>query len=164
MGSSLLLAVSGPTRQNVSIFDPVSPPAESIVHLSVLVLAIAGFIFLVVEGVLFYCVFRFRRRGQADETEPAQVYGSKPIEVAWTAAPGMIVFVLVLVTARTLWEVKVPPPAPGRATAPSSSRSWAVSGGGNTPTTTTTARRSASPRPTSCMCRPARTACLALST
>jgi cytochrome c oxidase subunit 2 len=112
MGNTLLLAVSGHTRQNLSIFDPASPPAESIVDVSVLVLAISAFIFLVVEGVLLYCVFRFRRRPQADGAEPAQVYGSKPIEIAWTAAPAMIVFVLVLVTARTLWEVKVPPPQP----------------------------------------------------
>src|SRR5205814_6763236 len=89
-----------------------SPPAEAIVNVSILVLAIAAFIFLVVEGILVYTVLRFRRRAQADNTEPAQVYGSKPIEIAWTAAPAMIVFILVLVTARTLWEVKADPPAP----------------------------------------------------
>ncbi len=43
-------------------------------------------------------------------TEPPQVYGSKPIEIAWTAAPALIVFVLVLVTTRTLWEVDPDPP------------------------------------------------------
>jgi cytochrome c oxidase subunit 2 len=46
------------------------------------------------------------------EAEPAQVYGSKPIEIAWTSAPALVVFVLVLVSARTLWEVNVPPPQP----------------------------------------------------
>ena len=46
------------------------------------------------------------------EKEPPQVYGSKPIEIAWTAAPALIVFVLVLVTTRTLWEVDVTPPEP----------------------------------------------------
>jgi cytochrome c oxidase subunit II len=95
----------------MSIFDPVSPPAESIRQLSILVLAITGFIFLIVEGVLCYCVLRFKR-GAASEKEPPQVYGSRPIEVAWTVAPGLVVFVLVLVTARTLWEVNVPPPQP----------------------------------------------------
>jgi cytochrome c oxidase subunit 2 len=112
MGSPSLLAVSGQAREDLSIFDPASPPAESILNASVLVLAIAAFIFLVVEGVLLYNVLRFRRRGPAGATEPPQVYGSKPIEIAWTAAPAMIVFVLVLVAARTLWEVKVPPPQP----------------------------------------------------
>lgn len=106
--------------QNTSIFDPVSPPAESIRSLSVLVFAITGFIFIAVEAILIYSIVRFRRRkappgdqGQgAKEVEPPQVYGSKPIEIAWTAAPALVVFVLVLVSARTLWEVNIPPPQP----------------------------------------------------
>jgi cytochrome c oxidase subunit 2 len=97
---------------DLSIFDPVSPPADSIRSLSVLVLAITGFIFVVVEGILVYSIVRFRRRAAGALSEPPQVYGSKPIEIAWTAAPALIVFVLVLVTARTLWEVDVPPPRP----------------------------------------------------
>src|SRR5438309_12008813 len=100
------------SAQYVSIFDPASPPAESIRSLSVLVLVITAFIFVVVEGILFYSIFRFRRGAARGTAEPPQVYGSKPIEIAWTAAPALIVFVLVLVTARTLWEVNVPPPAP----------------------------------------------------
>jgi cytochrome c oxidase subunit 2 len=95
----------------MNIFDPASPPAESIRDLSLLVFAITGVIFLVVEGVLCYCVIRFRR-GASTDTEPPQVYGSKPIEVAWTAAPALIVFILILVTTRTLWEVKADPPEP----------------------------------------------------
>src|SRR6185369_4288489 len=106
------MASADGSAQNLSIFDPVSPPAESIRSLSVLVLAITGFIFVVVEGILIYALLGFRRRGAAPGAEPPQVYGSKPIEVAWTAAPALIVFVLVLVTARTLWEVNVPPPRP----------------------------------------------------
>src|SRR5438132_13532261 len=124
MNPLLLLAKGG--TQDLSIFDPVSPPAESIRKLAVLVLAITAFIFVVVEGILFYSIFRFRnvaRPGDGATTddrattasgvvEPPQVYGSKPIEIAWTAAPALIVFVLVLVTARTLWELNVPPPQP----------------------------------------------------
>jgi cytochrome c oxidase subunit 2 len=126
MSDSLLLAVGGDSFHNLSIFDPASPPAESIRSLSVLVLAITAFIFIAVEGILVYSIVRFRRRApinsapvptgpveaRGTETEPPQVYGSKPIEIAWTAAPALIVFVLVLVTARTLWEVNVPPPEP----------------------------------------------------
>ncbi len=106
-----LLLAEAPTR-DLSIFDPASPPAESIRSLSVLVLAITGFIFVVVEGILIYSIVRFRRRAAAGGAEPPQVYGSKPIEIAWTAAPARIVFVLVLVSARTRWEVNVPPPQP----------------------------------------------------
>jgi cytochrome c oxidase subunit II len=105
----LLLALSDGSPQNLSIFDPVSPPAESIHYLSLLVLAITGGIFLVVESVLIYSLLRFRHRGVRGTSEPPQVYGSKPIEIAWTAAPALIVFVLTLVIARTEWEVRVDP-------------------------------------------------------
>src|SRR5262249_47140875 len=141
--------------QSESLFDPASPGAGSIRNLSILVLAITGFIFILVEGILLYAVVRFRRstttvkseirnpksetnpkseipmsqtagdrcsdlaseaalqRGEGGrEAEPPQVYGSKPIEIAWTAAPALIVFVLVLVTIRTLWEVAPTPPQP----------------------------------------------------
>src|SRR5262245_14899780 len=107
MGGALSLIADGRADQSLSIFDPASPPAQSIVHLSVLVLAITGFIFLVVEGILVYAIVRFRRRptapgvGVSDPaSEPPQVYGSKPIEIAWTAAPALVVFVLVMVTTR----------------------------------------------------------------
>ena len=119
----MVLANGGGLANDLSIFDPASPPAESIRNLSILVLAITGFIFVVVEGILFYSIFRFRRRAAAGTTEPPQVYGSKPIEIAWTAAPALIVFVLVLVTARTLWEVNVTAAAAAsRATTRCSSR------------------------------------------
>jgi cytochrome c oxidase subunit 2 len=106
--STLLLLASG-GGGDMSIFDPASPPAESIFNLSMLVVAITGFIFIIVEGILVYCVIRFRRSVPSG-SEPPQVYGSKPIEIAWTAAPALIVFVLVLVTARSLWEVKADQP------------------------------------------------------
>src|SRR5262245_20510341 len=99
-------------RYNLSIFAPTSPPAESIRSLSVLVFVITGLIFLVVEGVLIYLIVRSRRRAPGDTAEPPQVYGSKPIEIAWTAAPALIVFVLTLVMTRSLWEVYVDPPKP----------------------------------------------------
>jgi cytochrome c oxidase subunit II len=109
----LLAAVDG-RMADVSIFSPASPQAEWIVDLAILALAIIGMIFVVVEGVLLYSVWRFRRRGNDPSGEPAQVYGSEPIEIAWTAAPTMIVFFLVLVITRTLWEVEAAPVAPSQ--------------------------------------------------
>jgi cytochrome c oxidase subunit 2 len=103
---------------NTSIFDPASPPAESIRSLAMLVLAVTAVICVIVEFILIYSIVRFRRRARANgsgavqDTEPPQVYGSKPIEIAWTAAPALIVFVLALVTARTIWDVKAPQPQP----------------------------------------------------
>jgi cytochrome c oxidase subunit 2 len=114
MDSSLVQESAQRAVQNLSIFAPAAPAAQSIRDLSILVFAITGFIFVVVEGVLLYSIIRFRRRASDALEEPPQVYGSKPIEIAWTAAPALIVFILLLVTTRTLWEVKFQPPAPAR--------------------------------------------------
>ena len=60
-----LLADADGSRENLSIFDPVSPPAESIRNLSVLGLAITGFMFIGVEGILISSIVRFRHRRAA---------------------------------------------------------------------------------------------------
>ena len=95
-----------------SIFAPESVPAHSISHLAGLVLAITGVIFVVVGSLLVYAVVRFRRRADDDGTEPAQIYGSGPVEAAWTIVPGLIVIVLALTTARVVHEIQdAPQPA-----------------------------------------------------
>jgi cytochrome c oxidase subunit 2 len=106
-----LLAIS----DNLSVLDPASPSGKSINGLFILVLVITGAIFLLVEVVLIYAIVRSTRRAGSPGAEPPQVYGSKPIEIAWTAAPALIVFVLFLLVARVLWEVRIDPdkPSPG---------------------------------------------------
>jgi len=111
MNGLILLADGATSVQNLSIWSPASPPAESIRSLFILVLAVTAAIFLVVEGVLLYSIVRFRRR-RAEGTEPPQVYGSMPIEIAWTVAPMLIVFLLALILTRTEFEVRVNPDTP----------------------------------------------------
>jgi len=107
-----LLAEANAPLENLSTLDPASPPAESIRFLFIFTTAVGLFILAVVWGVLFYSLLRFRRRKQQTDseggttTEPPQVYGSMPIEIAWTVAPGLIVFMLTLVIVRTELEVR----------------------------------------------------------
>jgi cytochrome c oxidase subunit 2 len=117
MNGFVLLANGASPTQNLSIFDPASPPAESIRSLFILILAITGGIFVVVEGLLLVCIFRFRKRDTSLDTEPPQVYGSNPIEIAWTILPLLIVFVLFLIVIRYVGDIKAAPrrpPAGGR--------------------------------------------------
>jgi len=95
-----------------SIFEPHSTPAESIRHLSHFVLGITGLIFLVVFSLLSYVVVKFRNREADSKREPAQVYGSTQIELAWTIIPILIVVVLFLATARVIHAIQdAPEPA-----------------------------------------------------
>jgi cytochrome c oxidase subunit 2 len=89
-----------------SIFSPASTPADAIHHLSLFVLTICGAIFLVVAALLLYAIVKFRRAPDDDNREPAQVYGSNQMELAWTVIPILIVVVLFLATARVIHAVE----------------------------------------------------------
>lgn len=47
-------------------------------------------LFLLVEGILIYSAFKFRRR-PGDTTDGAPVFGNVPLEILWTAIPAIIV-------------------------------------------------------------------------
>jgi cytochrome c oxidase subunit 2 len=89
-----------------SIFAPASTLAFAIRDLSYFVLGICAVIFIVVSGVLTYCIIRFRRRPGDEGREPPQVYGSNQIELAWTVVPVLIVVILFLATARYIFGVE----------------------------------------------------------
>ena len=97
----------------MSIFSPVSTPADLIFGLSLFVLAVTGVIFLIVGGLLVYCAVKFRKRADDDGREPPQVYGSNQLELAWTVVPVLIVVVLFLASARVIHEVQDAPRPPG---------------------------------------------------
>jgi cytochrome c oxidase subunit 2 len=106
------LAPDGASSRGTNIFSPASTPAKSISDLSVFVLVITGIIFLVVFALLLYSVVMFRGRATDGGREPAQVYGSIQIELAWTIIPILIVVVLFLATARVIHAVQdAPEPA-----------------------------------------------------
>ena len=89
-----------------NIFAPLSTPAQSIFDLSLMILAITAAIFVIVAGLLVYSVVKFRKRRNDDGREPAQVYGSTQVELAWTILPVIVVLVLFLATARAVFGVQ----------------------------------------------------------
>jgi cytochrome c oxidase subunit 2 len=100
------------TTQPLNIFAPASTPAAAIVDLSMLVVAITGVIFVVVASLLVYAVIKFRVTPANVDREPAQVYGSTQIELAWTIVPILIVIVLVAATARVIHAIQDAPQPP----------------------------------------------------
>ncbi|HTF64715.1 MAG TPA: cytochrome c oxidase subunit II [Edaphobacter sp.] len=96
-----------------NIFAPVSTPADSIFGLSIFVLVTMAAIFVVVFALLAYTVVRFRSRPGDDRREPAQIYGSTQLELAWTVIPVLIVVALFLAAARVIASVQNPPRPPG---------------------------------------------------
>ena len=107
-----------------NIFRPLSQPAQEIKETSFLVLAICVVIFVIVGGLLLYAIVRFRHRAGDEATEPPQVYGSNQIETAWTVLPILIVFVLILVTSRTIADIQNRKPVTGSVNATVVGHQW----------------------------------------
>jgi cytochrome c oxidase subunit 2 len=100
------------TTHLLNVFAPESTPTHAIVDLSVLVLSVTAAIFVVVASLLVYAIVKFRARPADADREPAQVYGSTQIELAWTIVPVLIVLVLFAATARVIHAIQdAPQPA-----------------------------------------------------
>jgi cytochrome c oxidase subunit 2 len=100
------------TKQLLNVFAPASTPAGAIVDLSMLVLSITAVIFVVVASLLVFVIVKFRATQANADHEPAQVYGSTQIELAWTIVPILIVLILFAATARVIHAIQdAPKPA-----------------------------------------------------
>lgn len=94
-----------------NIFAPESTPAQSILDLSRFVIGVTAVIFVIVFSLLAFAVVRYRKSKTSDGREPAQVYGSTQLELAWTVIPVLIVVILFLTTAHVIASIQnaVPP-------------------------------------------------------
>ena len=72
-----------------------SPNANSIHTLYVIVLIVAGIVFVAVEGALFVAVFRFRAK---KHPVAHQTHGNTRLEIGWTAGAAVILLILTVVT------------------------------------------------------------------
>ena len=82
-------------------------------------------VFVLVEGVLLYAIFRFR--GKPGDPEPHQTHGNTRVEVVWTVIPALILAAIAVPTVRAIFQTNA---IPGERRA-RPSRWWGTSGGGS---------------------------------
>jgi cytochrome c oxidase subunit II len=93
----------------LAFFTPtsgVSPNAEEIHSLYVIVLAIALVIFFLVIGALGYALVKYRARKGATA---AQIRGNTRLEISWTVAAAVILVGLAVLTFTKLGSIENPP-------------------------------------------------------
>jgi cytochrome c oxidase subunit 2 len=83
-----------------------SPNANEIDSLYKIILYIAAFVFVLVEGALLYSVLRFRAR---KSRVAAQIHGNTPLEIGWTVAAALVLVALTIVTFVKLGSIINPP-------------------------------------------------------
>lgn len=85
-----------------STFDPAGPIAEGQAGLFRTMFVVMAIVFVVVEGVLVYAIFRFRRKS-ADEM-PEQSHGNTRLEIAWTIAPVLLLLIVMVPSVQLIFE------------------------------------------------------------
>ena len=64
-------------------------------------------VFVLVEGVLLYAIFRFR--GKPGDPEPHQTHGNTIVEVVWTVIPALILAAIAVPTVRAIFQTNAIP-------------------------------------------------------
>jgi len=61
-------------------------------------------VFIFVEALLLYVIFRYRRRSENDR--PEHVHGNTTLEILWTAIPALILAFIAVPTVRTIFKTQ----------------------------------------------------------
>lgn len=92
--------------------EPKTDAGRDVFNLYIVVLILAGIVFVAVEGFILYAVVRYRRK-PGDDTLPEQLHGNTTVEIIWTLIPTVIVFILFGFSIVTLAEVEARAEEPG---------------------------------------------------
>lgn len=87
----------------LTTFEPAGPFAERIDGLFWPVFWIAVVIFAIVQGGIFFAMWRFRDRPGAKE--PKQIHGNAKLEVLWTVIPALILASIAIPTVQAVFDL-----------------------------------------------------------
>jgi len=104
--AALALAACGDEPQ--SAMDPQGPFAQKPDDLWQIVFVIAIVVFVIVQGLIVFTVFKFRERPD-DTSLPVQTHGNTRLEIMWTVIPALILAGIAVPTVRTIFELDAEP-------------------------------------------------------
>lgn len=90
--AGLVLSACDKEVQPQNVLDPQAPISRQLDNLWNPVFAVAVIVFVVVEALVIFLSFRYRRRN--DDESPKQIHGSTPLEIGWTITPALILAVV----------------------------------------------------------------------
>ena len=87
-----------------SIFHRNTEFNRDVGYLFDILLWLGGFVFVFVEGILLYTIFKYRRKSDSDR--PRHVHGNTTLEILWTAIPALILAFIAVPTVRTIFKTQ----------------------------------------------------------
>jgi cytochrome c oxidase subunit 2 len=107
---ALLLPLAGCSQYYPnSTLTPHSEFGRLIDHLWHIELNLGTAVFIVVEGLLVYTLFRYRER--PGQPSPEAVHGNTTLEILWTGIPIIVLLFIAIPTIRTIFETQRKAPA-----------------------------------------------------
>ncbi len=100
----LISACSG----DQSALAPAGPYAQGPHDLIIYVFGTAVAVFVLVQGLILYTSFRYRRR-EGDDSLPEQVHGNTKLEIVWTLIPAVILAAIAVPTVQMIFEISDEP-------------------------------------------------------
>jgi len=87
-----------------SVFHNHTDFNRDVGHLFDILLWLGGFVFVFVESILLYTIFKFRRKSENDR--PKHVHGNTTLEILWTAIPAVILAFIAVPTVKTIFKTQ----------------------------------------------------------
>ena len=87
-----------------SVFTPFTEFNRDVGYLFKILIWLGTFVFIFVEGILLWTIFRYRRRNENDR--PKHVHGNTTLEILWTAIPALILAFIAVPTVRTIFKTQ----------------------------------------------------------
>jgi cytochrome c oxidase subunit 2 len=84
--------------------NPTGPVSGQEANLFWFILYVATFIFVLVEAVLIWSIFRYRER--PNSPAPRQIHGNNTIEIIWTVVPSIFLFAVLAGTIYTMFNIQ----------------------------------------------------------
>src|SRR5687767_13243355 len=103
----LVVACTGETTQYPnSTFEPKTELGRAIDDLWDILLLLGMIVFVLVELVLLFVVWKYRNNKEAKHT-----HGNTTLEILWTLIPAVILVFIAVPTVRTIFETQAPAPS-----------------------------------------------------
>lgn len=104
--SLILISLLTGCETSLVVLDPQGPVARSIADLITMSMFWMLLVVAVVIGLFVFIVWKYRERPDNKDYEPPEEHGSVKLEITWTVIPLIIVFILIVPTVTTLYDLE----------------------------------------------------------
>ena len=87
-----------------SVFHSHTETNRDVGYLFRILIELGTIVFIFVEGILLYAIWRYRRRSENDR--PEHVHGNTTLEILWTAIPALILLFIAVPTVQTIFRTQ----------------------------------------------------------